>query len=387
MVTFNNANLAQNLGLLTTGVGLLEGQGFGQAVQGGLGAYTGLSKLEDERRRREAMLKIQADLEAGRQPSMGEIIAADPKAATALAAQSLTAPKIYGDPTKGMYTYEINPATGRREIKQVVEPQGLGLGSGFQANVASQLFSLGTKIQQGDATPDDQARYRFLAEVGTKPSVRQIPNPDGTVSTIEVPGIDLAAAGLPAPTPMAAGAPAPALATTGERELGKTPPKFSQGQQNAAGFARRMRSAEDIAKNLTSGEGAYDPTNIVDFSGAKLPPELAGSVVSDTGKQYEQAKRNFLNSQLRFESGAAISESEYANAERQYYPIPGDDAATIEQKRRLREDAIAAMVKAAGGAYGSPSKQKGVPAGALLIREMNGVKYYKLPDGSIKAID
>ena len=42
----NNLNLSQALGLLTTGAGLLEGQGFGQAVQGGLGAYSQLNQIQ-----------------------------------------------------------------------------------------------------------------------------------------------------------------------------------------------------------------------------------------------------------------------------------------------------------------------------------------------------
>lgn len=58
MVTFNNANLARNLGLLTTGAGLLEGQGFGQAVQSGLGAYTALDKMEQERKRRAMLAQL-----------------------------------------------------------------------------------------------------------------------------------------------------------------------------------------------------------------------------------------------------------------------------------------------------------------------------------------
>lgn len=343
------------------------------------------TQMEDERRRREAQRKIQAALQAGQQPSMADIFASDPKAATTLAAQSLTAPKVYGDPTKGMYTYELNPATGRREIKQVVEPQGLGLGSGFQANVTSQLFSLGQKIKQGNATPDDEARYRFLAEVGTKPSVRQIPDPDGTVRTVEVPGIDLAAAGLPAPTPMAAGAPAPA---SGEaRVLGKTPPKFSGLQTNAASFANRMAQANQAFDKLTSGEDAYDPTSFIDYKASKLPADVAGFVLSDKGKLYEAQKRNFINAQLRQESGAAIAESEFSNAERQYFPIPGDTPEAIEAKRKAREEAVKGMIGTSGGAYQAFFGGEDIPAGAVFIREIGGVKYYKLPDGSIKAID
>lgn len=364
-----------NAGLLADAFAALGGNrtNFGQTF----------NQIEDERRMREARLRIQKQLSAGQQPSMADIFAADPKSATTLAAQSIAGPKVYGDPTKGMYTFETNPETGKKELNKILDPQGLGLGSGFQANVSSQLFSLGRKIQQGNATPEDQARYRFLAEVGTKSSVRQIPNPDGTVSTIEVPGIDLAAAGLPAPTPMPTGAPV----TTGERELGKTPPKFSGLQTNAASFANRMAQANQAFDKLTSGEDAYDPTSFIDYKASKLPADVAGFVLSDKGKLYEAQKRNFINAQLRQESGAAIAESEFSNAERQYFPIPGDTPEAIEAKRKAREEAVKGMIGTSGGAYEALFSGGDIPAGAVFIREINGVKYYKLPDGSIKAID
>lgn len=56
-MNINDLNLAANLGLLTAGAGLLEGQSFNQALRGGLGAYSlldDISAQEEERRRQEA---------------------------------------------------------------------------------------------------------------------------------------------------------------------------------------------------------------------------------------------------------------------------------------------------------------------------------------------
>tara|TARA_R110000851_G_scaffold96172_1_gene208666 strand:- start:6283 stop:6534 length:252 start_codon:yes stop_codon:yes gene_type:complete len=39
-------------------------------------------------------------------------------------------------------------------------------------------------------------------------------------------------------------------------------------------------------------------------------------------KQFEQAQRNFVNAVLRQESGAAIADSEFASAAKQYFPAP-----------------------------------------------------------------
>jgi len=167
------------------------------------GALAGnLAKFDDERTRREAAQKIQKALADGQNPSLSDIFAADPAAATTLATQRLSSPKVYGTADKGFYTYERNPTTGKFEFKTVMEPQGLGLGTGFQANVATNIYTLGQKINNGLASQDEINQYNFLAQYATKPNVRQIPNADGTISTVEMPGIDLKAAGLPVPPSM-----------------------------------------------------------------------------------------------------------------------------------------------------------------------------------------
>jgi len=56
--TLNNMPLSGSLGLLTTGVGLLEGQPIGQAVQAGLGTYQGLADIEEDRKRKEMIQKL-----------------------------------------------------------------------------------------------------------------------------------------------------------------------------------------------------------------------------------------------------------------------------------------------------------------------------------------
>ena len=50
--TLNNLPLSGNLGLLTTGVSLLEGQPIGQAVRSGLQTFQGLQSIDEERKRK-----------------------------------------------------------------------------------------------------------------------------------------------------------------------------------------------------------------------------------------------------------------------------------------------------------------------------------------------
>ena len=67
-------------------------------------------------------------------------------------------------------------------------------------------------------------------------------------------------------------------------------------------------------------------------------------------QQVEQAQRNFVNAILRQESGAAIADSEFANAQKQYFPQPGDSKQVILQKKQNRETAIAGLQVMAGPA-------------------------------------
>ena len=69
---------------------------------------------------------------------------------------------------------------------------------------------------------------------------------------------------------------------------------------------------------------------------------------SDVVQQQEQAERNFINATLRKESGAAIADSEYASAQKQYLPQPGDTAATLEQKRQNRVAALRGIAASSG---------------------------------------
>ena len=69
-------------------------------------------------------------------------------------------------------------------------------------------------------------------------------------------------------------------------------------------------------------------------------PVVGNFMVGDDAQRFSQAKRDFINAVLRQESGAVISPEEFANAEQQYFPQPGDGTAVIEQKRRNRDNAI-----------------------------------------------
>ena len=70
---------------------------------------------------------------------------------------------------------------------------------------------------------------------------------------------------------------------------------------------------------------------------------------SDERQQFEQAKRNFINAVLRRESGAVISDKEFANAHQQYFSVPGDSQAVKKQKRENRATVYRAFKNSAQG--------------------------------------
>ena len=125
----------------------------------------------------------------------------------------------------------------------------------------------------------------------------------------------------------------------------KAPKPPSQAQLKAAGYAHRMRQAEEIFENL--GKEGYSRATLEQEGRSKLfdftKPEML--------KEWEQAEINFVHAVLRPESGAAISDSEFANAARQYFPRPGDSAQVIAQKALNRKQKFESTKAEAGSAY------------------------------------
>lgn len=130
---------------------------------------------------------------------------------------------------------------------------------------------------------------------------------------------------------------------------------LTEGQAKAALFGNRALEAH---KNLAAMEqkGVTQPGVIkrsaetagqilgLGTSFGDVLGSTAGSLTNWTQssgqQQVEQAQRDFINSILRRESGAVISEGEFDNARKQYFPQPGDSKAVLEQKRKNRETAI-----------------------------------------------
>jgi hypothetical protein len=141
---------------------------------------------------------------------------------------------------------------------------------------------------------------------------------------------------------------------------------LTESQGNATAYGLRMREANAILEPLEKAgktntgliKGVVGgAAGLVPFIGEKLE-DASGSIfnalprvlggLSPEQQQVMQARINFITAILRKESGAAIGANEFATAEKNYFPKPGDDAATIAQKQQARRTAIKAMEIQAG---------------------------------------
>lgn len=117
---------------------------------------------------------------------------------------------------------------------------------------------------------------------------------------------------------------------------------MTEGQGKGLMFSQRMKASQNIL-NQVEAEGTSLFNSLVNQI-----PLASNYLTSPEYKLYDQAKRDFINAVLRYESGAAIGAAEFDNAEQQYFPQPGDTPAVIAQKRANRDLAIQTMSAVAG---------------------------------------
>jgi hypothetical protein len=107
---------------------------------------------------------------------------------------------------------------------------------------------------------------------------------------------------------------------------------LTEGQSKAVAFGTRMQNSDKILNDLgLSGTNAIIPG----ANNAAMNPFL-----SNNQQKAVQAQRDFVNATLRRESGAVISDQEFANAAKQYFPQVGDSKEVIAQKAQNRKIAI-----------------------------------------------
>lgn len=140
-------------------------------------------------------------------------------------------------------------------------------------------------------------------------------------------------------------------------------------QGKNTGFLLRANDANKVITSLESeGTSAWNKM-------AGGIPGVGNYLVGEGAQKLTQSKRDFINAVLRQESGAVISPEEFANAEQQYFPQPGDGPEVIAQKRQNRENAIAGFKIRSGPGAASVEQmqgQKDQPGGIVDYRQYFG---------------
>lgn len=136
---------------------------------------------------------------------------------------------------------------------------------------------------------------------------------------------------------------------------------LTERQGLSSSFLLRMEEANEILDQLdTAGMSRWNRA----MDSGWVP--FGSAMQSDEYKQFEQAKRDFINANLRQESGAVIGEDEFASADQQYFPQPNDPPEVIEQKRQNRRNAIAGVRISAGPGAGEVDRVRGGPPSAYM---------------------
>ena len=125
---------------------------------------------------------------------------------------------------------------------------------------------------------------------------------------------------------------------------------LSEDQRKGLGFGKRMKTSDDVISSLED-----EVANKGTWEGLKqaIDEKQAGSTltqryVPENFQKFDQAQRDFVNANLRKESGAVISPEEFENARIQYFPIPGEPPSVVAQKRANRQQVIKNNLSGAG---------------------------------------
>lgn len=144
---------------------------------------------------------------------------------------------------------------------------------------------------------------------------------------------------------------------------GKPEEQMNKEQAEAATFADRMREASRVVASVPeAGLSAWGQA----ITDNQYIPDLAeGWLTSGDFQKFAQARRNFINAQLRRESDAVISPSEFADANKQYFPMPGNTPEVLAQKASNRQTVMEGMARAAGPGYQKGAVEQPLPDGVV----------------------
>lgn len=118
-------------------------------------------------------------------------------------------------------------------------------------------------------------------------------------------------------------------------------PKYTEGELGASGYLSRAVTAHGQL------DGIKGPNAM-----SRMAGDHSTLGQTDQFRQWNAVRKNFATAVLRKESGASISDGEFASVDAMYIPMPGDSPAVLDQKRKNREGELVTLQKMAGRAGG-----------------------------------
>lgn len=144
----------------------------------------------------------------------------------------------------------------------------------------------------------------------------------------------------------------------GETLLSESQKPLTETQSNAKMFASRLGSNNQTL--LAIEAKGFKPSAI----GTTVQSFLPNRFRSEDLQAYNAAKQNWIAAVLRKESGAAISNKEYADANKQYFAQDGDAPSVVQQKQNLRKQVEEQMQQMVGPHAAPAAPQTSLNPGA-----------------------
>ncbi len=225
---------------------------------------------------------------------------------------------------------------------------GKGEGQPFEGTGVEQQ-ALNIVLKGNPASPEYAAAYAQLAQpkVTFDPVTQRMISVQPDMTWARRPSMAGTAPAAPAAQPGVTTTQVPGATITSNQGA----PVFNETQGKAAGFTDRMLASNSIFDDPSVATAGQD----VIEAGKSAIPLVGNFLTTEARQRFEQAERDFINAQLRRESGAVISEEEFRNARKQYIPQPGDGPDVLAQKKANRDRVVAAMARE-GGPHYKPTK-------------------------------
>lgn len=239
-------------------------------------------------------------------------------------------------------------AQGAADVKLAMEPQQIAAETAPKARQAAAIATaenpalIARTGGQAQATADVNLRMQPQIAGATTTATQAAEAPFvGPRATAQTAGT-ITGQMTPIATPEG---PTPGIQAVKAAEGAGTPKQMTEKQAAAVLFLGRAVPSHA----LVNGIDDKITTDWAQKQISALPMGIGNYLNKEETQKYNNAKLNFITAVLRPESGATIQPSEYADAEKLYFPEPGNSKALIEQKQRAREQEIAGLKLMASG--------------------------------------